>query len=137
MNFEEQITLKSDQELIDIYTHSEQYQPAFVNLAYAELNKRGVDIQEYEKLKAFNLQTHLDDFKEKPGDDLFITLGLVMALLGGLVGIVMGFTYSQSTRISPTGEKLHVYDKPTRDKGRLMIIIGFFSFVIFGMIKLS
>lgn len=137
MNFEEQITAKSNQELIDIYINPDAYQPAFVNLAYAELTKRGLDLQEYAKLKAANVQTHLESFKEKKGDELFITLGFVIALLGGIFGIVIGYIYSQSRQLTPSGEKLHVYDKPTRDKGRLMIIIGFFSFVIFGMLKLS
>lgn len=59
------------------------------------------------------------------GDDLWITIGFICAILGGLLGIVIGGHYIRGN-----------YDKKTKDKGWIMAIIGFVMMIIWkGILK--
>ncbi|MBC7873862.1 MAG: hypothetical protein H7Y01_07700, partial [Ferruginibacter sp.] len=62
-----------------------------------------------------------------PGDSLYIVLAFISALLGGFIGIIAGVVYNRSKR-----NGYYFYDKKTREKGGLMIIIG--AFVLTGTI---
>jgi hypothetical protein len=73
----------------------------------------------------------------KKGNELYIFLGFASAILGGLIGFVAGYTYSQSKQYGPSGERYYVYDKQTRDNGRIMMIIGVLSILITMIWKLS
>ncbi len=138
MNFDEQMIAKSNEELIDIYTNPNNYQPAFVNSAYAELNKRAVPLQEYDAIKEQNIQAQITQLKiEKKGDETFIIIAFVLAFVIGFVGIMIGYTYNQSSKTGPDGINYPVYDKATREKGRLMMLIGFISFILSLLWKFS
>ena len=61
IDFNEQLTTKTDQELIDIYINHDDFQENFVTAAVEELNKRNVSIEHFkqegrrrEKLKLNN-----------------------------------------------------------------------------------
>jgi hypothetical protein len=88
-NFQEQVEKKSDEELFYIFLNSDQFQQSFVELAESELIKRGADLTKYQIQKQ-----HKEDFilaqleKGKPGDPVYITIGFISALFGGLLGII-------------------------------------------------
>jgi hypothetical protein len=138
MDFQEQIAVKTDQELLDIYINPEQYQEAFVNQSRQELMRRGVSLDKYENERATQILLKTEQFQEgRSGNDLYIGLGFVSAVLGGLIGIYAGYVYSQSKHRGPTGKEYYVYNKETRDKGRIMLIIGVFAFLIITTWQLS
>jgi hypothetical protein len=131
MDFQKQIAGKTDQELLDIYVDSDDYQEEFVNQAYHELTKRGVSLEKSEKEKETKSRLSKELLgHDRKGNELYIILGFVSAVLGGLIGIIAGYTYSQSKKYAPSGESYYVYDKQTRDKGRAMMIIGIFAFLV-------
>ena len=131
-NFTSQVSEKSDKELLDIYKRPEEYQDAYINLVEKELQKRKANHEqikvELNRIKSENARRNevLDELiKEgEPGSPVFITIGFISALLGGLLGIIAGYIYSSSKRTSLSGTKYYAYDKRTRDFGSAMMIIG-------------
>lgn len=138
MDFQEQIISKTDQELLNIYVNSDEYQDEFVNQTYQELIKRGVPLDKYKKEKEIKSRLAKELMEQgRKGNELYIVLGFVSAFLGGLIGIIAGYVFSQSKQVAPSGESYYVYKKQTRDNGRIMMIIGIFAFLITMIWRLS
>jgi len=57
----------------------------------------------------------------KKADEVWVVLGFIFSLLGGLIGIVIGINYIKGN-----------YDKETKKKGWIITILGL---IIFGIIK--
>lgn len=128
MNFEftNQISQKSDQELADIYLNGKDFQPDFVARAVQEMQQRGLSLEALTEIR--NARYAAIDERlaaGKPGNPIYIGLGFLVALMGGVAGIVAGFVYSQSRQPSVDGQQqYYVYDEDTRRKGRLMMGLG-------------
>ncbi len=120
IDFKEQVATKTDQELIDIYINPDDFQESFVTAAEEELNKRNVRLEQFkqkreqkEKIKNEQLEKGIQ------GDSLYMTLAFISAFLGGLIGIIAGYIYSQSKK-----EGYYVYNEKTRKQGKVMLAIG-------------
>lgn len=55
---------------------------------------------------------------------LWIIIGYFLALLGGLLGITMGYFLWQQKRVLPDGTKVYTYVEEHRNHGRNMFFIG-------------
>lgn len=130
IDFKEQIATKTDQELIDIYVNQEDYQDSFVNAAVEELTKRNISPDTYqqeritqERIKQEKL---INETPEKgiPGNPIYVGLAFISAFLGGLIGIIAGYIYSQSKK-----EGHYVYNEKTRIHGQIMMIVGIFVLI--------
>jgi hypothetical protein len=129
-DFSEHVKIKTDQELIDIYLNAEDYQEDFVKAAVEELEKRNVNINNIRSEKQAKQKITQEQYaKGRKGNELYIVICFVSAFLGGIIGIVGGYVYSQSKHSDEFGTKYYVYDKATRDKGKIMMVIGLFVFV--------
>ena len=120
INFKEQVETKTDQELIDIYINPDDFQESFVTAATEELNRRNVSLDQFkqkreqeEKIKKEQLEKGIQ------GDSLYMTLAFISAFLGGLIGIIAGYVYSQSKK-----DGHYVYNEKTRKQGKVMLAIG-------------
>jgi hypothetical protein len=130
VNFEDQILKKTNDELLDIFLNSDHYQRGFVELAVQELDRRKVDITSYKQQKQHDEVLLLEQMEEgEPGNPIWITLGFISTLLGGLIGIVAGYVYSQS-RNKELGDGNHYYyDLKTRTLGYGMMLLGITVFI--------
>ena len=70
----------------------------------------------------------------KPGGWL-IPVGYVLAVLGGLLGIIIGGVMWRSKDKLPNGEKVSRYDARTRRHGLIMFIIGIVMVIIIKNMK--
>jgi hypothetical protein len=136
-DFNQQMSGKTNQELLAIFTTPDDYQDEFILAAKEELHKRNIDTTIYEqqqeqKEKLLSVQLA----NGKPGDPTLIVLGFISACLGGLLGIFAGYTFSQSKHKTKTID-YYTYDEPTRKKGVLMMFIGALVFLAFSIYKLS
>jgi len=130
-NFREQVTGKSNEELLEIYKNSEDYQAEFVKSVSEELIKRNIDTEKIDLDKQHRRKFAIEQLeKGKEGEQIYIILGFISAFLGGLIGIIMGYTYSQSKQSTNSGETYYTYNENTRKKGTLMMIVGFFVLVL-------
>jgi tetrahydromethanopterin S-methyltransferase subunit D len=124
-NFEDQIASKTDKELLDIYANPHDYQESFVSEVVRELSNRKVDLASVPQKKPITEEISQKQFETgRPGNELYIIICFASALLGGIIGIVGGYVYSQSEHQDNSGRKFYVYDKPTREKGIAMLIFG-------------
>jgi hypothetical protein len=131
INFQEQVAGKTDTELIDIYVNANDYQKEFVNMVFDELNRRKVPIEKYQKEREQKSIFIKEQFeKGRQGNKVYIVLCFISALLGGLLGIIGGYVYSQSKHSDNSGERYYIYDKKTRDQGRIIMILGTFILLI-------
>jgi len=124
-NFQDQVTSKSTEDLLDIYSNGDQYQEEYVRLIQNELAKREVDLTTY-NLKKQHKEIFMKKLAEngKAGDPVFIALGFISALLGGVLGIAAGYIYSQ-TKSKELGDGTHYYyDEKTRKLGSGMMVLG-------------
>jgi hypothetical protein len=136
IDFSKQVTSKTDQELIDIFINPQDYQESFVQVVTEELKRRNVNLENYQQEKDKKQKVLSETLENgKPGDPTYITLGFIFAGLGGFIGIIAGYIYSQS-RNKTTPEKYYVYNEQTRKKGVIMMFVGFFVFVITSILGL-
>ena len=94
MNFQEHIINKSNKDLIEIYVNADNYQPEFVNQVYEELTKRGVSLDQYiaeNEAKSHTLKLLLEQGRK--GNEVYLILGFISAFLGGIMGIIAGYTF--------------------------------------------
>jgi|CXWL01.1.fsa_nt_gi hypothetical protein len=120
IDFNEQLSIKTDQELIDIYINPDDFQENFVTAAVEELNKRNVNLENFEEEREKKMKIKAErQEKGVPGNSLFLTLAFISAFLGGLMGIIAGYVYSQSKK-----EGHYFYNEKTRNQGRVMFAIG-------------
>jgi hypothetical protein len=105
-NFQEQVTAKSNEELLDIYKNPEDYQEEFLKSVSEELTKRNINTEKIDIHNEHRRKFTIEQLeKGKEGDPIYIILGFISAFLGGLIGIIMGYTYSQSKQ--RTNEKTY------------------------------
>ena len=125
INFAEQITTKSNKELVDIYTNYSEYQPEFVELAKQEIIKRNIPIDALEDLmkkkEAIEIQTLAIG---KQGNPIYLTLIGLSAIGGGIPAIIGGYIYAYSTHTDANGRKYFVYNETTRKWGQIILFIG-------------
>lgn len=71
-NFQEQVELKSNDELLKIYTDYDQYQDDYIDMVSKELDKRKVDFSNL-KLRRQHKEAFIAEQLEKgkPGDPIF------------------------------------------------------------------
>jgi hypothetical protein len=130
MDFVEQVRRKTDDELLSIYIDSDDYQEEYVQEVHEELKRRNVVLDKFEKEKQEKQQAKDESMMQgKPGDPIYIALAFLSAFLGGLIGIIAGYIYSQSKhKDNPRGD-FFVYDEKTRTMGYIMMVIGAIMFI--------
>ena len=116
----------SDDELLDVVTNYEEWGTFDVVLARKILNERGIKIDDL-KLKEQKI-TALKKPEEANGG--WIIAGYLMALAGGLLGILIGWFLWTSKKTLPNGERLYAYDEVDRWHGKRIFFIGVIVFAI-------
>jgi hypothetical protein len=130
-DFQNQIESKTEEELLEIYLHSDQYQSEFAELVEQELTGRKVDLSSYKLRKEHRIAYYTELYKDgRPGNTVYIILGFVSALLGGFLGIWTGYVFSQSKHKEFGDGSFYVYDQKTRNMGIGMMALGIMAFMI-------
>lgn len=130
-DFQKRIENNSDEQLLHIYSNFDQYQDEYIDIVSKELDRRGVDFTNL-KLR----RRHKEEFmlaqleKGKPGNPVYVTMGFVSALFGGILGIIAGYVYSQSKN-KEWGDGTHYYyNLKTRNLGTGMMLLGIVVLII-------
>lgn len=138
INFAEQVSLKSNKELVEIYTNYSDYQPEFVALVKQEILKRNIPIDAVEDLKEKKEAIEAKTLAiGKQGNPIYLTLIGLAAIGGGIPAIIGGYIYSYSTHSDVNGEKYFVYNETTRKWGRIILYIGIGVFLLALIIKIN
>ncbi|MBX2827465.1 MAG: hypothetical protein KTR22_04850 [Flavobacteriaceae bacterium] len=116
-----------DDELYDILLKPDEWNEFDYVLSQQILKKRGkpVDQELLDSLK----KRRLEDLAKPEGNQTaWIYVGYLFAILGGFLGLVIGYLLWKSKKTLPNGEKVYSYSDKDRKHGQTILII---SLVIF------
>lgn len=136
--FKYQVKQKSNDELVNIFIKSRDYQAEFIKVVEEELLKRNIPIESISQIK--DQADDISDAKLKMGEQgntLYIAICFLAALLGGIISIVAGFIYAYSKRKTLQGEDVYYYNEQTRKYGKWMLAIGSFFFMLSLWLKIN
>jgi hypothetical protein len=110
----------SEEELIEIVTHSSEWSPFDVAHARNLLEKNGVNTAELAEQQAVRIA----GLKlGKPASKGLVFFGWLFAVLGGVIGIVIGYSLSKTKDKSADGE-FYRYDEDSRAWGEKILKVG-------------
>ena len=125
----------TDEELIDVLKSFYDWTKVDYQQARMILKDRGISFtdEELEQFKKISLQEQRAPQKAKTS---WIIVGFISALLGGFLGLIIGWNYYMGYKELPNGEIVYLYDSSTRKKGKAMVIIALSVLVLIIAIKL-
>ncbi|MFC5682281.1 hypothetical protein ACYE2N_10810 [Flavobacterium sp. MAHUQ-51] len=125
----------TDEELYEVLLKSDEWSEFDYKLAQNILTKRGksIDIDLLNALKKQRIETLAEpENNQKP----WIIAGYTFALLGGFLGIIIGYSLWTSKKNLPNGETVNSYTDQDRAHGKKIFYIGLISLPIYILIKL-
>ncbi|GAA4337486.1 hypothetical protein [Flaviaesturariibacter amylovorans] len=132
-DFNDLVKQRPSEELLQAVVSPDNYQEAFVAAAEAELGRRGTDLEPYLRQRTHR-QRFLDGLRkpEEAGSEPLIAAGFISALLGGPVGILIGYHFRYARQRIAGVEEGYRYRQRTRSLGEVMMVIG--SVVFFALL---
>ena len=127
----------SDEELIDVIEKSDEWNKFDVELAQKLLKERGNEITN-EQINELKKQRIVELSKPEKGQYIYIIIGYVCAILGGLLGIFIGWHLLTYKKTLPNGNRIYAYSKNDRKQGNRILILGavFILFwILYGILK--
>lgn len=126
----------ADDELKDILIKKDEWNELDVLLSQKILKDRGVEINLDEIEKERELR-ELELQQPEGGQTGWILFGYLMALLGGFIGILLGYSLWLSKKKLPNGTKVPAYTNDIRKHGKIIFYIGVVMFVLLFMLRLT
>lgn len=113
----------TNEELLDLLAKPDEWNAFDYQLAQKILVGRGVNISA-EKIAELN-QDRMEELQqpEQP-QTIWIILGYIMAVLGGLLGLLIGWHLSSYQKTLPNGQKVFGYSENDRAHGKRIFYIG-------------
>lgn len=119
----------TDAELMEILEKADEWSSFDHQLARKLLADRGVDVSD-QKLAGIN-QSRIDELKKPESKQSeWVIIGYIVAFIGGVLGIFIGWMLSSHKKILPTGEKVFVYREADRRHGKNILYISIVITVI-------
>lgn len=125
----------TDEELYDILLKSDEWSSLDYTLAVKILEDRGNKI-DTTVLKNLKTQRLTDLAKPEGNQKSWIIGGYIFAFLGGLIGLIIGYSIWTSKKVLPNGEKVYSYSENDRNQGKTIFYIGIIVLPITIIIKL-
>lgn len=124
----------TNEELYEVLLKADEWSSLDQKLAERILTERGQPINA-DMLKALRKQRLEDLSKPEPSQKAWIYGGYFFSILGGLLGIVIGWHLYSYKKTLPNGQKVYAYSESDRRHGRIMAYIGVFLFPTWFMIR--
>jgi len=113
----------SDEELYEILLKSDEWSAFDYTLAQKLLKQRGKSIDK-ELLNSLKNERLKDLAKPEENQRPWIVGGYVFSLLGGFLGLIIGYFLWTSKKTLPNGQKVYSYSKNDRKHGKYIFYIG-------------
>lgn len=126
----------TDQELFEILSKPDEWNEFDYQLSKKILKERGKEINT-ETIELLKKQRISDLSKPDEGHRSWMYAGYVFALLGGLLGIFIGWHLSTFKKTLPNGQRVYGYTENDRKHGNRILIIGLIMFFISVTIRLA
>ena len=119
----------TDDELMDVITKADEWSAFDVVLARKLLAERGKNVSDKE-IETINEQ-RIEELKQPDTPQTFwIVIGYMVSILGGVLGIFIGWHLYSYKKTLPDGERVYGYTERDRWHGR---IIFYLSIVVFAV----
>jgi hypothetical protein len=124
----------SDEELMEVLTKSDEWSKLDYLLARKILEDRGREVNDdlIEELKKQRIE---ELAKPEPSQGAWVMAGYIFALLGGLLGVFIGWHLGSHKKTLPNGERAYGYSIEDRKHGNRIFVLGMVSFLAWTMIK--
>jgi ABC-type lipoprotein release transport system permease subunit len=125
----------SNEELFDILLKQDEWNEFDYSLSKKILNSRGKSV-DFDMLKSLKKQRLEDLAKPEENQKLWIVAGYFFALLGGLLGVIIGYVIMTSKKTLPNGKKVFSYNENDRIQGKIMFYIGIIMLPFYIILKI-
>ena len=125
----------SDDELIDLIAKRDERSQFDFLLAQKLLKERGKEISP-EMIEQIKKERIIELSKPEESQTSWIISGYVFALLGGLLGIFIGWYLSTHKKTLPNGNRIYVYSAIDRKHGSRILIVGVIFLTFWLIMKL-
>jgi hypothetical protein len=119
----------SDDELLEIITFKDEWSQYDFLIAKTILLERGINPDNItsERIKQIRLK---NESEKEPSPRTWLYIGYTSAFLGGILGLVIGFTMWQSKRTLSDGSRIFDFEEKDRKQGKIITIIGLIFFIL-------
>lgn len=124
----------TDEELIEVITKNDEWGKFDYLLAQKILKERGLEVNE-KLLETLRKQRIQELAKPEENQKSWIFTGYVFALLGGVVGIFIGWHLLTHKKTLPNGDRVYGYTEDNRKHGRSIMILGIVFFFLWTYIS--
>ena len=125
----------TNEELMDVLIHFDEWNSFDVALARKLLTERDqpIDDEIITEIKNNRLA-----FLQKPesAQTFWVILGYVTALLGGILGVFIGWHLSRHKKTMPNGDKIYAYSANDRKQGNRILIFSILVWVVLIVLKI-
>ncbi|WP_417942999.1 hypothetical protein [Flavobacterium sp. RS13.1] len=125
----------TDDELYEILLKADEWNEFDYKLAQKILIQRGKSV-DTELLKALKKQRIELLAKPEENQKSWIIAGYVFAVLGGFLGILIGYSLWTSKKSLPNGQKVYSYDEKDRVHGKNIFYIGLIILPFYVIIRI-
>ncbi len=126
----------TDQELFEIISKPDEWNEFDVQLSKRILGERGKVISQ-ETIELLRTQRINDLSRPDEGQKNWIYAGYLFAMLGGLIGVFIGWHLSTYKKTLPNGQQIYGFKQADRRHGRRIFILGVINVVIALIIRFS
>ncbi|MBP6039632.1 MAG: hypothetical protein KA523_05480 [Flavobacterium sp.] len=125
----------SDDELLEVIIKSDEWNKFDVQLAQKILRLKGKGLSnlEIDKIRA---QRIIELSKPEKKQSIWIFVGYISSILGGLLGIFIGWHLLTFKKTLPNGNRIYNYSNEDRKHGNQILILGILSIIIWILIKI-
>jgi hypothetical protein len=113
----------TDEELYEILLKSDEWNEFDYTLAQKILKQRGKSVDK-ELLNSLKNERLKDLAKPEENQKPWIIAGYIFSLLGGFLGLIIGYTLWTSKKTLPNGQKVYSYSANDRKHGKYIFYIG-------------
>lgn len=122
----------SNEELYEVVNNFDKWNETDYLLAQKILKERGEKMDE--SVTKEKRKKRIKELSEpEPASSGWIAFGYISAVLGGILGIFIGYHHWKFKKLLPTGEKVFAYDEKSRNSGKNMFYIGVVCCVLWSL----
>ncbi|NJM80645.1 MAG: hypothetical protein HC854_15410 [Flavobacterium sp.] len=120
----------ANDELMEIIQKKDEWNELDYLLAINILKSRGIDISQ-EEISQMRNKRIAELKKPEKSSTLWIDAGYCFAILGGLLGFIIGYLLLTQKKTLPNGERVFAYTLADRKHGKRILYIGVFFFLFY------
>ena len=119
----------TDDELIEVVVKSDEWSKLDYLLALKLLKERGKEINQ-DLAASLRKQRFADLRKPEESHKAWIAAGYVIALMGGILGIFIGWHLASHKKTLPNGDSVYGYSASDREHGNRIFFLSIISMVL-------